>query len=135
CQGLCSDRKPEETPADSHRGEALPVPGVWRQFHPEGQPEDASEVIYFILVFIFDLLKPCVCPECGKGFRDNGHLKRHQMVHTGEKPYFCALCGRRFAQPATLKYHLRTHARENQTGGELSDTSLPSETVGHFTAF
>jgi hypothetical protein len=51
-QGLCSDRKPEETPTDSHRGEALPVPGVWSQFHPEGQPEDASEVFYLILVFI-----------------------------------------------------------------------------------
>merc|ERR1712004_267246 len=31
--------------------------------------------------------KPCV--QCGKQFRD---LKKHMMIHTGEKPFQCAPC-------------------------------------------
>lgn len=53
-----------------------------------------------------------LCYICGKTFSTRTHLKRHMLVHTGQKPHCCKICGRRFARGECLRIHMRIHTVE-----------------------
>ena len=36
------------------------------------------------------------CMECGKIYNDKSGLRRHVLVHTGERPFCCHKCGKIF---------------------------------------
>jgi KRAB domain-containing zinc finger protein len=57
-----------------------------------------------------DSLAPC--EVCSKVFKEKHKLKRHMMVHTGEKPYPCSYCGKSFALEYNLATHVRVHTGE-----------------------
>ncbi|XP_073925434.1 zinc finger protein GLI4 isoform X2 [Castor canadensis] len=56
--------------------------------------------------------KPYACHECGKCFRGWSGFIQHHRIHTGEKPYECGQCGRAFSHSSHFTQHLRIHNGE-----------------------
>ncbi|KAF5928465.1 hypothetical protein HPG69_015071 [Diceros bicornis minor] len=73
--------------------------------------------------------KNFVCEHCFGAFRSSYHLKRHILIHTGEKPFECDICDMRFIQKYHLERHKRVHSGEKPYQCERChqvSTHLPS---------
>lgn len=53
-----------------------------------------------------------LCAECGKGFKNKCTLKKHAIVHTGQKPFACSECPKSFARKGALSVHMTIHREE-----------------------
>uniref|UniRef100_A0A3B1JV50 C2H2-type domain-containing protein n=1 Tax=Astyanax mexicanus TaxID=7994 RepID=A0A3B1JV50_ASTMX len=49
------------------------------------------------------------CPVCFKCFSAPSKLRRHCLIHTGQRPFQCSLCYRSFRQLSHLKAHYSVH--------------------------
>ena len=63
------------------------------------------------ILIIAGNLGRCDWPGCTSVFRENSKLKRHKLVHTGEKAFKCEHCGLSFSLRHNLKTHEKTHTR------------------------
>ncbi|XP_030308433.1 zinc finger protein 770 isoform X2 [Calypte anna] len=53
------------------------------------------------------------CSICLKTFRSPSKLKRHYVMHAGQKPFECLVCGKSFRQAPHLKRHCLIHFKES----------------------
>lgn len=51
----------------------------------------------------------CDEPNCGKTFTRNEELTRHKRIHTGLRPFACTVCNKSFGRRDHLKKHTKTH--------------------------
>lgn len=49
------------------------------------------------------------CEVCGQEFSVNSSYKRHLRIHSGQKPYKCSVCSKDFSSNGTLKQHMVKH--------------------------
>jgi len=55
-----------------------------------------------------------ICETCNKCCYDASVLRKHALVHTGERPFVCQTCDKRFALESNLKVHNLIHTGERQ---------------------
>lgn len=56
----------------------------------------------------------CDVETCGKTFTRNEELTRHKRIHTGLRPYPCTTCGKKFGRRDHLKKHMKTHLPQDR---------------------
>ncbi|KAA8583390.1 hypothetical protein FQN60_015936 [Etheostoma spectabile] len=77
--------------------------------------------------------KPFLCEAdgCGRSFAEYSSLRKHMLVHSGEKPHHCGICGKTFSQSGSRNVHMRKRHGEDglssesrETGEALTQSSL-----------
>ena len=74
------------------------------------QDDESTEAVNNLLKAEAGTLSPererrFACATCPKTFKNRGHLKEHEMIHTGDFPFHCENCSKGFRREASLLTH------------------------------
>ncbi|KAH9487308.1 hypothetical protein JR316_0001380 [Psilocybe cubensis] len=75
--------------------------------------------------------KKHACTMCHKRFDRPSTLRKHLLVHTGEKAFVCDICGRRFGVASNLNRHVKRCALKpvNTPSPSKSTADSPTDTM------
>lgn len=75
----------------------------------------------------------CHFHYCGWSFKRYEHLKRHMLVHTGERPYSCHFpgCGKSFSRSDNYHAHYRTHTKKKLSKKRGTKASVTTDKNCH----
>ncbi|XP_055944406.1 zinc finger protein 605-like [Argiope bruennichi] len=59
------------------------------------------------------------CPHCSRSFPCKSKLKRHILMHTGEKPFKCSVCKQSFRRKEGLRYHQHEAHKRSLSKGKV----------------
>lgn len=79
-----------------------------------------SEVIHFFL--LGERPYTCSVEGCGRTFTEHSSLRKHKLIHTGEKPYACEICGKTFSQSGSRNAHQKRHVDHNKSDKRAKKT-------------
>ncbi|KAJ2506886.1 hypothetical protein IWW47_001368 [Coemansia sp. RSA 2052] len=83
---------------------------------PTGDMAGGSSVEQFSATVVAgDPAKPFMCTLCGSRFGRVEHVKRHHLVHTGQRKFECTVCLKPFARKDNMVQHLRSHERKDDS--------------------
>ncbi|KAJ2489797.1 hypothetical protein IWW37_003712 [Coemansia sp. RSA 2050] len=88
------------------------LPPVWAPT-TETTATGSSVEQFSATVVAGDPAKPFICSLCGSRFGRVEHVKRHHLVHTGQRKYECQVCLKSFARKDNMVQHLRSHERRD----------------------
>jgi stress-induced morphogen len=79
--------------------------------------------------------KPFSCNVCKKSFRRKSDLKRHQLTHSGEHWFCCDVCIKAFRHKSALKAHQFVHIWEQPFSFNLQISYWVSKVNWHIKAY
>ena len=91
-----------QIPEVGRQGWLVVAEGVTRYVGPDGVPRGALGALPT------NPARPHCCQTCGATFKEKAKLRRHNLIHTGEKPCACPVvgCTASFTRNQNLKLHM-----------------------------
>ena len=72
----------------------------------------------------------CSIEGCGRLFKRYEHLKRHNLMHTGERPFECDICLKRFSRSDNFNQHKKTHSKREEEPSSEEEYKSPASSLG-----